>query len=52
MPRKSNLATRGDRTSKTPQAVGDRGENRSAAGETNAQKVDDAAQRDEAVHSR
>jgi hypothetical protein len=52
MPRKSNPATRHDRTSKTPQTVGDRGQNRPAAAETNAQAVDEAAARDEAVHSR
>ena len=52
MPRKSNPATRGDRTSKTPKAVRDRGQSRPAAGRTNARKVDEAALRDEAVQAR
>lgn len=52
MPRKSNPATRGDRTSKTPRAVRDRGRRRPAARRTNARKVDAAALRDETVHAR
>jgi hypothetical protein len=52
MPRKSNPATRGDRTSKPPTAVGDRGRRRPAARRTNRRKVGDAARRDQAVATR
>jgi hypothetical protein len=52
MPRKETPETRGDKTSKTPMEVGDRGQNRPAAPETNAQKVDEAATRDDAVQER
>lgn len=52
MPRKETPETRGDRTSKTPMEVGDRGQNRPAAGRQNQKKVDKAAQRDEAVQAR
>jgi len=46
MPRKSNPATRADRTSKTPMHVGDRGTRRPAARRTNRRKVAVAARRD------
>jgi hypothetical protein len=52
MPRKSNPATRGDRTSKTPRAVGDRGQRRPGARRTNERAVGEAAARDKAVKVR
>jgi len=52
MPRKQTPETRGDRTSKTPMAVGGRGQNRPGAGRQNKRKVDEAALRDEAVQAK
>jgi hypothetical protein len=44
--------TRGDRTSKAPMTVGDRGQRRPAARRTNRRKVDEAALRDESIQAR